>query len=159
MAKLFALILSVFLSLIALSTQAREAVPTASDPVLEQRLNHLAENLRCLVCQNQSIADSNAGLAIDLKNQAREMMTQGKSDQQIVDFMVQRYGDFVLFRPPVRVSTGLLWFGPLLLFLAGAAGLAHKLIRERKLAEEVHFDETARARAHALLAEVREVEA
>jgi len=155
MAKLFAL---AFLAAMAFSAQAKDAVPIASDPALEQRLNKLTENLRCLVCQNQSIADSNAGLAVDLKNQVREMMVQGQSDQQIADFMVQRYGDFVLFRPPVKTSTWLLWFGPLLLLLAGGAGLLRKIVRQRKSASDVQLDDTVHKRVQVLLEAVKKEE-
>ena len=81
---------------------AGEAAPAAEDPVLEKRVIELAAELRCLVCQNQSLADSNAGLAVDLRNQIRERMREGQSESQIVDFMVARYGDFVLYRPPVK---------------------------------------------------------
>lgn len=101
------------------SVAAAEAQPTAADPVLELRVNRLAAELRCLVCQNQSLADSHAGLAIDLKNQVREQLKAGRSDQQVIDYMTERYGDFVLYRPPVKATTALLWGGPLLLLLAG----------------------------------------
>lgn len=106
-----------------------EAAPAAADPALEVRVNKLAEELRCLVCQNQSIADSHAELAIDLKNQVREMLKQGKSDKQVIDFLVQRYGDFVLYRPPVKNTTWLLWTGPFLLLVAALAAFFIKLRR------------------------------
>jgi cytochrome c-type biogenesis protein CcmH len=108
---------------------ADEAKPVAADPVLEQRVHALTEELRCLVCQNQTIADSHADLAIDLKNQVREKLKQGMSDKDIIDYMVQRYGDFVLYRPPVKSTTWLLWFGPFLLLIGGLAFLAWKLSR------------------------------
>src|SRR5207245_11469173 len=97
---------------------AKEAAPAAADPALEQRVMTLAAELRCLVCQNQTLADSNAPLAEDLRNQVREKMRQGASDSEIVDYMVARYGDFVLYRPPVKATTLMLWFGPLLLLAA-----------------------------------------
>lgn len=106
-----------------------EAAPAAADPVLEARVNKLAEELRCLVCQNQSIADSHAELAIDLKNQVREMLKQGMSDKQVIDFLVQRYGDFVLYRPPVKTTTWLLWAGPFLLLVAALVAFFIKLRR------------------------------
>lgn len=87
---------------------------------LESRLKALSEELRCLVCQNQSLADSNADLAIDLRNQVKTLVEQGKTDAQIKHYMVERYGDFVLFKPPVQTNTWLLWFGPFLLLLFGA---------------------------------------
>lgn len=98
-----------------------EAPPTAADPALERRVNALSAELRCLVCQNQSVADSNAGLAIDLKNQVREQLRAGRTDHQVIEYMTDRYGDFVLYRPPFKSTTLLLWGGPLLLLLAGGA--------------------------------------
>src|SRR5262245_32546410 len=106
---------------------AREAAPAAADPALEARVTALASELRCLVCQNETIADSHADLAVDLRDQIREKMRQGQSNDQIVAFMVDRYGDFVLYRPPLKASTVLLWFGPLLLALAGIVTLFYRL--------------------------------
>jgi cytochrome c-type biogenesis protein CcmH len=91
----------------------------------------LSNELRCLVCQNQTIADSSAPLAEDLRNQVREKMRQGASDSEIIDYMVARYGDFVLYRPPFKLTTVLLWFGPLLLLAAGAAVLLRRVLRRR----------------------------
>jgi cytochrome c-type biogenesis protein CcmH len=113
----------------SMNVYADEAKPVAADPVLEQRVHAITEELRCLVCQNQTIADSHADLAIDLKNQVREKLKQGMSDKEILDYMVQRYGDFVLYRPPVKGTTWLLWFGPFLLLIGGLAFLAWKLSR------------------------------
>ena len=90
------------------------------NPVTEERLKQLAEELRCLVCQNQTIADSNAPLALDLRNQIRDQIAKGRSDDQIREYMVDRYGDFVLYKPPLQANTVLLWGGPLLLLLGGA---------------------------------------
>lgn len=129
-----------------------EAPPAAEDPVLERRVMELSSELRCLVCQNQSLADSNAALAVDLRNQVREKMRAGMSDEQIVDFMVARYGDFVLFRPPFKLSTMLLWLGPLLLFVAGFAALFHRLLRRREV-PAAELTESERERARALLTE------
>ena len=106
----------------------------AADAVLEKRMMHLAEELRCLVCQNQTIADSNADLAIDLKNQVRDQLRQGRTDDQIRAYMVERYGDFVLYRPPVKGTTVLLWFGPVAMVLAGLTGLVLYLRQRRKIA-------------------------
>lgn len=131
-----AAIAAVMVALAAPPLVAKEAAPLADNPALEQRLNALTENLRCLVCQNQSIADSHAELAIDLKNQIREMMAQGRSDAQIVDFLVQRYGDYVLFRPPMKPATALLWAGPFMLLLAGTLMLLRGVARNRALGEE-----------------------
>jgi cytochrome c-type biogenesis protein CcmH len=120
-------------------------------PALEKRVTALASELRCLVCQNQSLADSNAGLAVDLKNQIRERMQQGQDESQIVDFMVARYGDFVLYRPPFKASTLGLWLGPLVLLLAGFL-LLYRLLKTRSARDEVELTATARARAARLLA-------
>ena len=94
-----------------------------SDPALEARARELSKDIRCLVCQNQSIDDSNAGLARDLRILVRERLTAGDSDQEIFDFLVARYGDFVLLKPPVKASTYALWFGPLVVFVLALAGL------------------------------------
>jgi len=101
------------------------------DPVVEQRLNDLAEELRCLVCQNQTIADSNAPLALDLRNQIRQQVAQGRTDEQIRAYMVARYGDFVLYRPPLKATTVMLWLGPLALLLVGA-GVFWTVVRKRR---------------------------
>lgn len=133
---------------------AGEAAPTTDDPVLEKRVTHLSELLRCLVCQNQTIADSHAELAIDLKNQIREKMKTGESDQQIVDYMVARYGDFVLYKPPVKATTVVLWVGPFVLLLAGLGVLFFKVRKRMRLAQagETLTDEE-HERAAALLQE------
>ena len=132
--------------------RAGDAAPTEQDPVRAQRTVRLSEQLRCLVCQNQSLADSNAELAVDLRRQIREQVGEGKSDAEIVEFMVQRYGDFVLYRPPVKATTVLLWFGPLLLLLIGMVVLARNLNRRRSRAAEEALTEEERTRAQALLA-------
>ena len=135
--------------LFASSSRAGEAVPTEQDPVKAQRAVKLAEELRCLVCQNQTIADSNAPLAVDLRTQIREQITAGRTDGEIVQYMVQRYGDFVLYRPPFKATTALLWLGPALLLLIGAAVLARNLAlrRQRQPAEPLTEAQSARARA------------
>lgn len=120
------------------------AGPAAPDPALEKRVMALSEQLRCLVCQNQTIADSNAELAVDLRKQVREKLGQGMSEDQVVAYLVQRYGDFVLYRPPVRGSTWLLWFGPLLLLAGGLLALALKLARPRLRAPALAPGELAR---------------
>jgi cytochrome c-type biogenesis protein CcmH len=106
-----------------------------TDVVLDQRLNHVAEQLRCLVCQNQSIADSHAQLALDLKREARQQLAQGRSEQEVIDFMVQRYGDFVLYRPPFKAVTWALWLGPFLLLAIGLAALLYNVRRWDQHAE------------------------
>lgn len=96
---------------------------------LELRTAAISEQLRCLVCQNQSIAESDAPLALDLRRQVREKLAQGASEREVIDFMTQRYGDFVLYKPPVKPATLLLWFGPLLLLLAGMGTLVRRVGR------------------------------
>ena len=129
---------------------AGEAVPAAADPALEDRVTAVASELRCLVCQNQTLADSNAPLAVDLRNQIREKMQQGASERDIVDFMVARYGDFVLYRPPFKAVTVLLWLGPALLVIAGLAALFYRL-RRRRSETQPELTGEERAQAAALL--------
>src|SRR5258705_9712591 len=104
---------------IAPAVNAKEAQSSADDPVIEKRLMKLSQELRCLVCQNETLADSRADLAEDLRREIREQMKAGKTDQEIIAFLTQRYGDFVLYRPPVKPTTYLLWFGPFLLLIGG----------------------------------------
>jgi len=132
------------------SALASEAVPVATDPALEARVQSLSEVLRCLVCQNQNLADSHADLAIDLKNQVREMLRQGRSEKEVIDYMVERYGDFVLYRPPLKRTTWLLWGAPFLLLLGGLAGLFW-LLRRRHAVVEAPLDEIERQAAARLL--------
>jgi len=146
--RLLALVL---LATTATLASAKEAIPVAPDPVLEQRVMALSNELRCLVCQNQTIADSNAPLAEDLRNQVREKMRLGASDSEILEFMVARYGDFVLYRPPFKAATFLLWFGPLLLLAAGLLVLLRRLLR-RQPAQDVAMTPAERKRAADLLA-------
>jgi len=106
---------------------AKEAEYMVADPEMEKTVNEISAELRCLVCQNQTISDSNAPLAVDLKNQVREMVESGQSQSEIIDYMVQRYGDFVRYRPPMKASTMLLWVGPFLLLLIGVVVLVVNL--------------------------------
>jgi cytochrome c-type biogenesis protein CcmH len=139
-------------AVLAHATWAGEAAPAAADPALEARVMAVATELRCLVCQNQTLADSNAPLAVDLRDQIREQMQQGASERDIVDYMVARYGDFVRYRPPLKATTVLLWAGPALLMLAGFAALYYRLRRRRGEAQPGLSDEQ-RSRAQALLAD------
>lgn len=129
MSTVRALLLVIGLALASVAFGA--ATPAAADPALEKRLMTLSAELRCLVCQNQSLADSHADLAIDLKNQVREMMRAGQTDRQIKDYLTQRYGDFVLYDPPVKATTWMLWLGPFAALIAGSAGLVVYLRRRR----------------------------
>ncbi len=108
---------------------------------LEKRVDHVAQQLRCLVCQNQSIADSHAQLALDLKKEARTQLSQGRSEQEVIDFMVQRYGDFVLYRPPFNAATALLWMGPFAVLAAGLAALFVNLRRRGIGADDPALEE------------------
>ena len=134
-----ALVPALVLALATFGSGAKEAATTAADPALEARMQAIALELRCLVCQNQTIADSNADLAVDLRQQVREMLHQGKSQPEIIDYMTARYGDFVLYRPPVKGSTALLWFGPALLLAGGVTTLVLVLRRRSRMAADA-FD-------------------
>lgn len=118
------------------SASANEAVPAAADPVLEARMLKITAELRCLVCQNQTIADSHADLAIDLRQQVRELLVKGMSDQQVSDYMTARYGDFVLYRPPFKSTTALLWIGPGVMLVGGLLVLVLVLRRRSRLPED-----------------------
>ena len=134
-------------SLLLLALLAGSAA--AQDPALDKRVAGLAHELRCLVCQNQTLADSNAPLAVDLRNQIREQLKSGASERDVIDFMVARYGDFVLYRPPLKASTLALWIGPFVLLALGAFLLVRRLVRRR--APEQQLSEAERARAAKLL--------
>ena len=125
----------------------------AEDPEVERRMVTLSEDLRCLVCQNETIAASRADFANDLRREIREQMKANKSDQEIVDFMVARYGDFVLYRPPVKSTTIFLWFGPFIFLLVGATALFVYLKRRRKQVEEPALTEQQLKQAETLLKE------
>jgi cytochrome c-type biogenesis protein CcmH len=121
------------------AASAKEAVEVAANPALEARMMVLATELRCLVCQNQTIADSHADLAVDLRNQIREQLTKGQDEDQIRAYMTQRYGDFVLYKPPFKATTVLLWVGPPLLLLGALIGL-FLMLRARQRASPDAFD-------------------
>ena len=145
------LVFSAALTLASQALPANQASPAAEDPVLERRAMDLAVELRCLVCQNQTLADSNAALAVGLRNQIREQLKKGASEREIVDYMVARYGDFVLYRPPFKATTVLLWLGPLVLVLAGLYGLYRVLARRRAHARPEALDQAQHQRARRLL--------
>lgn len=140
----------------ARASEVNEAA-LAADPVAEKRLQDLSTELRCLVCQNQTIADSNAELAQDLRREIRSMIKDGKSDKEIIDFMVVRYGDFVLYRPPVKGITLLLWGGPITLMLLGLFALQRYLRRRAaRLADDSPLSADEASRADALLKEINQ---
>lgn len=140
---------------------AKDAQELAADPVLEKRMIGLAEKLRCLVCQNESLASSHAELAEDLRREVREQMSKGMSDQEIIDYLVNRYGDFVLYDPKVKSTTLLLWFGPFVLMVGGGLLLVYQLRkRKRTLADtEVELTPEAARRAEQLLNEPKDNQA
>ena len=142
---------------LALSCQlglSEEARPLADDPVAEKRLQAISAELRCLVCQNETIAGSNADLAKDLRREIRTMIQAGQSDQQILDFMVTRYGDFVLYRPPFKGATLLLWGGPLLFLVVGIGALQFYLRRRNQVLQAAQpLSEDEARQADALLTE------
>ena len=129
----------VALGCLALPGRAADAPPAAANPEIEARMMAIAAELRCLVCQNQTIADSHSGLAEDLRQQIREMMAKGQSERQILDYMTERYGDFVLYRPPFKATTALLWVGPALL-MVGALGALFVVLRRRQRLGADAFD-------------------
>lgn len=150
------LLIALALALFAQLAPAGEAAPLAADPVAEKRLQALSEELRCLVCQNQTIADSHAELADDLRREIRGMIQAGKSDKEIIDFMVERYGDFVLYRPPFKAVTVLLWVGPGLLMLVGIAMLwRYMRRRNEQVTDDAPLSEEEARRAEALLKEIK----
>jgi cytochrome c-type biogenesis protein CcmH len=145
-------LLVLFLALqIATSSYAGDATPLAEDPVVEQRLNVISEELRCLVCQNESLAGSRADLAMDLRREIRTLIKDGKTDAQIRDYMVSRYGDFVLYRPPVKPITWALWFGPFLLLIGAVVILVRMVRRSQRSAAAPALDAAQRAKAQSLL--------
>jgi len=154
MKVLLALVFALFFASTATAVDSATEAALAADPVAEKRLQHLSEELRCLVCQNQTIADSNAELAQDLRREIRGMIRDGKTDKEIIDFMVVRYGDFVLYRPPVQGNTLLLWGGPLALMLLGLAVLLRYLRRRAaRVADDAPLSADEASRAEALLKE------
>jgi cytochrome c-type biogenesis protein CcmH len=147
-----ALLLVLALSGAGAPALAAEAQPTERDSVAAARAVKLSEKLRCLVCQNQSIADSNAELAQDLRGQIRQQIAAGKTDDEIVAYMVARYGDFVLYEPPLKMTTVLLWAGPALLVLGGFVGLMRFLATRRAAPVAPDLLPEERQRAERLLA-------
>ena len=134
---------------------AREAAPLAEDPAVEQRLTAIAEELRCLVCQNESLAGSRADLAMDLRREVRDLIKAGKTDAEVKDFLVSRYGDFVLYRPQVKPATYALWAGPFVLLLVGIGVLVNYLRRRSRQITEAPLSEADKKRAEALLKETQ----
>lgn len=130
---------------------AKDAVPLAEDPATEQRLIVISEEMRCLVCQNESLAGSRSDLANDLRREIRKLILEGKTDEQIRSFMVERYGDFVLYRPPVKPITWLLWIGPFVILLGGIIGLLIYLRRRNESVPSATLSDEENRRIDALL--------
>ena len=149
---MFKYLLIALLVSMGLSAQAKVAPNTSADPALEARMMVIAEELRCLVCQNETIAASHADLAVDLKNQIRIKLNEGQSQKQILDFMVDRYGDFVLYRPPLKTTTVLLWLGPFTLLAIAVLTLVLNVRRRRRTAQPAALSDADAAKARALLA-------
>jgi cytochrome c-type biogenesis protein CcmH len=135
---------------LALPAWANEAAPNADDPVIEQRMNRLAEDLRCLVCQNESLAGSRAELAEDLRREIRAQMKAGKNDAEVIDYLTTRYGDFVLYRPPFKPATYLLWLGPFAFLAIGGAVWFVTLRRRRQLQAQPDNQDALRGAASRL---------
>jgi len=139
-------------TLLLLSTiAAAQIAQPREDPQIEQRMKNLTQQLRCLVCQNETLAESNADLAVDLRREIAEQMKAGKSDQEILAFLTQRYGDFVLYNPPVKATTYVLWFGPFVLLIAGTFVLYRYVKRRRELIQDKPLTAEERRRAEELL--------
>jgi cytochrome c-type biogenesis protein CcmH len=138
-------------ALLSLNALAKEAEPLADDPVVEQRLVNIAGELRCLVCQNESLAGSQADLAKDLRREVRGLIKEGMSDNEVKDFLVSRYGDFVLYRPQVKPVTYLLWAGPFILLAVGLFALIRYLKRRNRLVEDIPLTDDEKKRATDLL--------
>ena len=130
------------LMILALPAFAKDAAPVAANPAIEARMMVIAEELRCLVCQNQTIADSHADLAIDLRQQIREMIERGMSDEQIRSYMTDRYGDFVLYKPPFKATTALLWAGPAMLLSGALLALFIVLFRRQRMSADAFDPDT-----------------
>ncbi len=149
-------LLLMLLSLLPVISYAGEAKDLAEDPVLEKRMIGLAANLRCLVCQNESLAGSRSDLANDLRREVREQMKKGMNDQEIIDYLVSRYGDFVLYDPPVKKSTVLLWYGPFVLLLIGGGMLVYQLRKRKSQIREADLSDADAQRAAELLNDTAE---
>lgn len=148
--KILSSLFCVFLFSFSLTLQAKVESREFANAQMEEDYKTLVAELRCLVCQNQNLADSNAELAVDMRNKVYSMLNEGKSKTEIADFMVARYGDFVLYRPPVKSSTFMLWFGPFIFLLIGAL-IAISYVRRQQKSEQSVVDSQTQKRAHSLL--------
>ena len=151
--RCLSILLMCLLASVAVAQVQEEEIPS-DDPVIEQRLANLSKQLRCLQCQNQTLADSPAGLAADLRREIRVQMKAGKSDQEVIAFLTQRYGDFILYKPRVTFTTYLLWFGPFVLLLAGLYVLFRYIKQRRDSIPDKPLSADERRRAEELLASI-----
>jgi cytochrome c-type biogenesis protein CcmH len=151
MKLLSTLCFTLWLGIAALNAQAKEAAPLANDPLTEKRMQAISAELRCLVCQNQTIADSNADLANDFRREIRKLIGEGKSDNEILEFMVARYGDFVRYRPPLKGTTILLWAGPAALLIIGLTTLILYLRRRNSAISDAALSPAEQQQIAALL--------
>ena len=156
--RFVSILLICLLASVVVAQVQEEEIPS-DDPVIEQRLANLSKQLRCLQCQNQTLADSPAGLAADLRREIRVQMKAGKSDQEIIAFLTQRYGDFILYKPRVTFTTYLLWFGPFVLLLGGLYVLFRYIKQRRDLITEKPLSADEHRRAEELLASISGKEA
>jgi cytochrome c-type biogenesis protein CcmH len=152
--KAFVISLALALMCIAMSPVRAQVAQPVEDPAIEARMKNLTKQLRCLVCQNETLADSQAQLAEDLRREIREQIKAGKSDQEILAYATQRYGDFILYNPPVKATTYLLWFGPFLLLVIGTILLFRFLKQRRAMIEAKPLTAEERRRAEKLLREI-----
>lgn len=153
--RLLALLLLLLLPSFAAMAQVQTEDQPSDDPVIEQRLAKLSHELRCLQCQNQTLADSPSDLAADLRREIRAQMKAGKSDQEIIAFLTQRYGQFILYRPRVSPLTYLLWFGPFVFLLGGLIVLFRYIKQRRDVITEQPLTVEDRRRAEEMLASSR----
>ena len=155
MSRVSAFLASLLLMSFVLSAQAQTAPLQFSDPVKQARYQGLLKELRCLVCQNQSLADSPAGLASDLRQKVYEQVAQGRSDEEAIAYLVARYGDFIRYRPPLKPATYALWLGPIILFIIGLVTLG-VLVRRRSRAVGAELTDDERIQARELLQSAHE---
>lgn len=141
------------LLLIPLTGWSKEAIPVAEDPEIEKRMLALTMDLRCLVCQNEPISDSRAEFSNDIRREIREQIKANKTDEEIIQFLVDRYGDFILYNPPVKSTTVMLWFGPAILFVIALGALIVHLRRRRVQIEDISLSQEQLEAAEALLNE------
>jgi cytochrome c-type biogenesis protein CcmH len=152
--KLYGIIILIFLVFLFPGlAMSKQAIPVAENPEIEQRMLALTEDLRCLVCQNEAISESRAEFSNDIRREIREQIHANKTDDEIIEFLVERYGDFLLYNPPIKPTTLFLWFGPFILFIVGVWFLITYLRGRRVQIEEVSLSEAQLKKAESLMNE------